>query len=258
MLNNFYAVMGNPPEVVGALNGMAGALLEEGATVEQVAIALRACRRVPYPVRLPHILERLPGHGADDGRPEPETAWAMCPKSDEASVVWTEEMMLAFDGARRLLLEGDSIAARMAFKESYAAELNKARTEGRPIKWSVSLGFDKADQVRVLSEAIEKRRIPASHAYGLLGPEQQEELRMALPSSERKQLTGEKADPQLGGFAGVLKQLADGKSIPGDLTPKRATVSGKPLTPEELKERRGVVKQQLEVVRKRYGKEQRA
>jgi hypothetical protein len=218
LLANFYAVVGNPPEVVGAMNAMAGALLEEGATVEQVSIALRTCRRVKFPVRLPHILENLPGHGVDDGRPEPENAWAMCPKSEEASVVWTAEMASAFEGARRLLLEGDAIAARMAFREAYISEVARARSEGRPIRWSASLGYDKADRVAVLTDAVAKHRLKSEHALELAGS-QFEELRMALPvETSQLHLKGEtrrEIELPVPGLPGILKALVDAKLMPG-------------------------------------------
>src|SRR4051812_43845788 len=65
-LTDFYAVMGNAPEAVGAVNVMARALLvQHQATEEQITRALFECRRSKFPVRLPHILEQLE---AMDGR----------------------------------------------------------------------------------------------------------------------------------------------------------------------------------------------
>jgi hypothetical protein len=75
LLTNFYAAMGNAPDTVGAMNAMAGALAEEGATVEQVAEALRECRKVEFPVRLPHIVNRLPGRGPKQQASEAMVAW---------------------------------------------------------------------------------------------------------------------------------------------------------------------------------------
>ena len=226
MLTSFYAVMGNAPEVVGSLNAMAGALLEEGATVTQVREALRRCRREKFPVRLPHILENLPGHGADDGRPGPELAWSMCPRSDEQSVVWTEEMATAYDGARKLLLSRDEIGARMAFKEAYEKEVSKARDNRIPVHWVVSLGWDKGDRIRALSEAVEKRRISGKNALELAG-DQYEELRMALPAGQgaAPQLTGGgngEVKLDLPGMSGMLKVLADSKAmeLPESMKPK--------------------------------------
>lgn len=250
LLSNFYAVMGNPPEVVGALNGMAGALLDESATVEQVAIALKACRRVQFPVRLPHILERLPGHGTDDGRLGVEAAWAMCPRTEEVSVVWTTEMAEAFGLCRPLLLVGDDIGARMVFKEQYPQIVARARGQNAAIQWVPSLGWDPNDRVRALSEAIEKKRITLVQAYGLLGESQQDELLSQLPVGERKLLTG-KVQPNmaiLSGFQKTLVALKENCGMP-ELTPRPERVA---LTDEQLVARKQMLLEQAEILRKRY------
>ena len=252
LLSTFYAVVGNPPEVLGALNGMAAALMEEGATVEQVAAALRQCRRVKFPVRLPHILENLPQHGTDDGRPGVELAWAMCPRSEEVSVVWTAEMAEAFGMSRALLMHGDEIGARMVFKEQYPQLVSRSRAEQAPIKWIVSLGWDAADRVRALSEAIEKKRITAAHAYGLLGPVQQDELLSQLPVPERKMLTGDVKPNQrmLSGFQKSLAVIRESTTMPELQTePRPEKVK---LTEAEMLDRREMLRQQLHTLRAKY------
>src|SRR5262249_26427399 len=58
----------------------------------------------------------------NDGRPGPEEAWARMPKGDRTeddTIVWCEEEQAAYNACRPLLLDGDLIGARMAFKESY-------------------------------------------------------------------------------------------------------------------------------------------
>src|SRR2546421_716023 len=80
-------------------------------------------------------------------------------------------MAEAFELARKLLHEHGEIAARMAFKEKYTTLLASARVESRPVKWMISLGWDKADRVRALSDAVRKQQIQPAEAYGLLGPE---------------------------------------------------------------------------------------
>jgi hypothetical protein len=147
---------------------------------EQIALALnRAVRECEW-LTFAAIIERIP-----DGRPEPETAWATCPKSEEDSVVWTSEMSAAFGVAR--LHGGNEIAGRMAFLEAYKSEVAKARLELRPVRWSFSAGSDKADRVRALAEAVTAGRMEGKHAISLAG-EQTNELRLALPETERKKL----------------------------------------------------------------------
>jgi hypothetical protein len=76
MLNSFYAVMGHAPEVVGAINQMAADLLEDGCSLEQIAYALRRCKpECKYPVRLPHIFERIPGREVSREDAEIHAAW---------------------------------------------------------------------------------------------------------------------------------------------------------------------------------------
>lgn len=77
-----------------------------------------------------------------DGRPDENEVWAIAQVSrDEAdTVVWTEEMAQAFDIARPLLIKGDEIGGRRAFKEAYKRLVNEARSINRPTKWIVSAG----------------------------------------------------------------------------------------------------------------------
>lgn len=252
MLSEFYAKMGNPPEMTGALSLMANDLLKEGISLDQIRESLRRCSmECVFPVRLPHIFQRVPGFGVNDGRPDPETAWAMCPKSDEQSVVWTDEMAVAFEGARKLLIDGDaarnksqanhnpeSIAARMAFKEAYQVEVYKARAERRPIHWTASLGWNKADRVRALSEAVVAKRLRAEHAMELAGG-QFEEMRLALPAPDRQrlQLTGEVRKEKildLPGMPGILKMLADQNELPDGIVAEARPVAARRSMEDQL------------------------
>src|SRR5438874_9680179 len=84
---------------------------------EQIMVAcLRARRELKFFPKIAELRELVgatPGSQVDDGRPGAETAWAMCPKNDEDSVVWTEEMSEAFGIANGLLRDGDAVGARM-------------------------------------------------------------------------------------------------------------------------------------------------
>jgi len=73
--------------------------------------------------------------------PGPEEAWARMPKGErmeDDSIVWCKEERLAYGACRSLLLDGDQIAARMAFKERYERELAESRSQGTPVQWTVS------------------------------------------------------------------------------------------------------------------------
>jgi hypothetical protein len=68
--------MGNAPEVPGAMNAMAADLLSDGVTPDQLDAALQRCRReCVYPVRLPHIFQRVPGRETPAPDAEMRRAW---------------------------------------------------------------------------------------------------------------------------------------------------------------------------------------
>lgn len=219
-----------------------------------------AFRRARYELRFfPKLAElrELAGaspDNANDGRPGVEEAWALCPKSEEISAVWTEEMADAFEVARKLLNDGDEIAARMAFKEKYSTLLASARFEGKPVRWSVSLGWDKNDRVRALTEAVQKNQILPRHAYGLLGPEGQDEFVAALPAPERKLLAGDvKRDlSQLTGLPRVLAELAGAKELPKDVIENPRPNYRTPIdrSPDEVRMLREKANAQVEFLRR--------
>lgn len=112
----------------------------------------------------PSRAELLATLQASDGRPGPEEAWAMIPKTDGATVVWTDEMCYASAASQPLLDDGDKVAARMAFKERYEQLVAEARAAGTPVKWSVSLGFDKSGREAPIRDAMSKGRLTAKQA----------------------------------------------------------------------------------------------
>ena len=132
---------------------------------EQILPALARCRKeVRGVLTLQDVLSRI-----DDGRPGPDTAWGMIPHDEAGSVVWTEEMRLSWHVASRLLAEGDRVAARMAFKETYVQLVQKARDAGVPVCWSPSLGHDPYGREAVLLEALSQKRLPSKFVQEQLG-----------------------------------------------------------------------------------------
>ena len=130
----------------------------------QVLAALTRCRReLKGRLTIADVITRL-----DDGRPGPEEAWAMMPRSEADTVVWTEEMAEAMGVAQPLLDEGDAIAARMAFKECYAKLVAQSRDAKRPVKWTASLGHDPLGREQVLLRAAEQGKLSQPHVAGLL------------------------------------------------------------------------------------------
>jgi hypothetical protein len=130
----------------------------------QVLGALDRCRReVKGALTLADVISRL-----DDGRPGPDEAWAMMPRDESQSVVWTDEMAVAWGVALPLLTAGDAIAARVAFRECYARVVTLARCERRPAQWRLSPGSDPAMRAAAITDAIEKGRLSREHAMALL------------------------------------------------------------------------------------------
>lgn len=126
----------------------------------QVLGALRRCRReVKGVLSVQDVVSRL-----DDGRLGAEEAWAMLPKSESDSVVWTVEMAEALRAAQPLLDDGDRVGARMAFKQAYDRLVAQARDAARPADWQVSLGHSPRSRDDALREAVERGRIGFDYA----------------------------------------------------------------------------------------------
>ncbi len=126
----------------------------------QVLPALTRCRReCKGRLTIADVLSRL-----EDGRPGVEEAWAMLPKDEQTTAVWTVEMSQASAVVHDLLDRGDEVAARMAFKEAYSKACQLARDRGEPVSWSASLGWDKGGRESVLKAAVAAGRLTQGQA----------------------------------------------------------------------------------------------
>lgn len=130
-----------------------------------VIAALTRCRKELRPGQfcLEAIISRI-----DDGRPGVEEAWAMMPLDEDKTVVWTDEMAKAFGLVMPMINEGDMVAARMSFKETYTKLVSEARANKVPVTWTASLGHDKNGREPVLLAALEKGRLSAPQVKILL------------------------------------------------------------------------------------------
>lgn len=93
LLHTFYGAVGNPPTVDGALALMAKALVAK-ASIEQITIGLDACMFEKFPVRLPHILGRIPGIDADVNA-EKRLAWEVVEKFAKKWLRWNDDRTVA-------------------------------------------------------------------------------------------------------------------------------------------------------------------
>lgn len=130
----------------------------------QVFGALERCRReVKGILSLADVISRL-----DDGRPGADEAWAMMPRDESQSVVWTDEMAVAWGIARPLIEAGEPVAARVAFRDCYNRVVTLARCERRPAQWRLSPGSDPNGRTQAIADALEKGRLSKRHAMELL------------------------------------------------------------------------------------------
>ncbi len=126
--------------------------------------ALKRCQReVTGRLSLAAIVQRI-----DDGHPGVEEAWALCPRSESSTVVWTDEIARAYGVAAPLLAQGDQVAGRLAFKEAYTQDVREARDAKRPPRWYASCGHDARERDAVLLQAVELGRLSADYAETLL------------------------------------------------------------------------------------------
>ena len=102
-------------------------------------------------------------------KPGAEEAWAMIPKGEDESVIWTQDMAVAFGAASPLMADGDMIGARMAFKEVYERELAK----NIPTKWIPSFGRDRSGREAALEQAISLKRLSLETALKFMPDSEQ-------------------------------------------------------------------------------------
>lgn len=144
----------------GAVKLMAGDLMPYPES--KVRDALLRCRReLTGRLSLAAILQRI-----DTGHLGAEDAWALCPASEEETVVWTEQIAEAWSTASRLL--PDKVAARMAFKEAYARLMRDASGEA---VWTVCLGHDRGLRCAPIQRAVESGWLTPLEAMRHIDPE---------------------------------------------------------------------------------------
>ena len=219
----------------------------------------KARREYEYP-KLPPVafIRRMAGANAQaDGRPGPEEAWARMPKGERVeddSIVWCEEERNAYGASRSLLLDGDQIGARMAFKERYEKELADARAQGRPVRWIVSPGYDIEHRLATLATAVREKRMSLKSALNFVPVERESDFARMLPPAEGKSLlTGQvEKVPDLPGLAGILAKMQMEGVVPEELKadphPPHRTPSER--SPDECRQLREKANAQIEFLKR--------
>jgi hypothetical protein len=215
---------------------------------DQLRVAFRRARYelkwFPKLAELRGLAGALPS-ALNDGRPGTEEAWVRMPKGErmeDDSVVWCEEERIAYGACRSLLLEGDLIGARMAFKERYEKELAEAQSKQRPVQWIVSVGYDVNHRLATLATAVQEKRISLGYALDFVSGERRNDFAQMLPPSEAKGfLTGEvETTLDLPGLPGILAKMQMEDMVPEELKASPGALRRKPSdrSPEEVRKLR--------------------
>jgi hypothetical protein len=137
-------------------------------TPDELETGIAACRTRTFPPTLPEFVKMC-----WVGHPSSDEAWALALKAmdENETIVWTNEIMYAWDRCRAVYEDGDKVGARMAFKAVYEGLDLSARPE-----WIVSEGFDKEKRVIAMESA---------QTSGLLGMNDQLKLTSAKQSTAK-------------------------------------------------------------------------
>jgi hypothetical protein len=217
----------------------------------------KASRDLKFFPKIAELRELALLRALNDGRPGPEEAWARMPKGnrmEDDSVVWCEEERVAYGACRSLLLDGDRIGARLAFKERYEKELAEARSHGRPVQWTMSVGYDMEHRLAALATAVQEKRMTLESALDFVSGERRNDFAQMLPSAEAKGLlTGEVNNlPNLPGLPGILAKMQMEGIVPEELKvnprPPYRTPSDRP--PDEARALREKVNAQREFLKR--------
>lgn len=173
---------------------------------------------------------------------------------EDDSVVWCDEERAAYSACRSLLLDGDQIGARMAFKERYQKELAEARSQMRPAQWTMSVGYDIDHRLVTLATAVQERRVSLDGALNFVPGERRDDFARMLPPAKAKGLLTGKVEkmPNLPGLAGILvKMRMDGampEQIEANLRPSVRTPADR--SPDEVRELREKANSQREFLKR--------
>lgn len=171
LLDAVYALHGK------SLNAPAKALFFRAMEIfplETIRVAMNAhvrdAGRGQFPPKPADLITQIECHAANDGRPGADEAWAIALRScDESETVEiTLEIMEAFTSARPVLALGDKVGSRKTFLEVYNRLVVEARSAGRPIQWTMSLGWDSSRREVPVRAAVATGRLLSSTAVALL------------------------------------------------------------------------------------------
>lgn len=190
----------SPPLSEGATALAVEALV--GFDLQAIRRAMQAHLRGPRGAFVPSPGELVALIGAEhhDGRLGAEEAWAgaLAARDEDETVVWTEEAAQAFATCRPVLLAGDEVGARMAFREAYNRLVQHARTNGMPCTWIVTQGRDPERRRVAISAAVESGILPKTELLSLPPPPRSAAALMAAPDHGHQALLSHDTEPIVG------------------------------------------------------------
>lgn len=111
-------------------------------------------------------------HGCEVQMPDcwlgSDEAWAKMPQSESESSMMTNEISQAMSYATPLIEQGESNAARMAFRDAYNRLVERAKLEGRKPAYFLSSGSDRGGRESVLCDAVKDGLISVESAIKIL------------------------------------------------------------------------------------------
>jgi len=126
-----------------------------------------AGRFMPKPADIIGHIESL----NPDGFLSSDEAWAIAlDMMDEGNtVVVTDQIMYAMPTATQIYNSGDSVGARMAFKQAYDRLLIEARAKGESPRWYPTMGHDPARRKGAIMAGIEQGLLGQNHLSAVAG-----------------------------------------------------------------------------------------
>lgn len=128
-----------------------------GCSIDEINLAWKKYRSNPANNKMPtaaQLIQNIP-----DGHPSAQESFALLPRDEDSSVVWSEEMRTAYGVCETFLREGNINGAFFAYKETYERLVQESRSMRSKPKWSASFGFNKSGRELAVVTAIEKQRI---------------------------------------------------------------------------------------------------
>lgn len=124
-------------------------------------------QRGQYPPKPADIIDQIERRNPASHRPGADEMWARVPRSDDDTVVWTEEAARAWAIASALVnpylvARPDWVAARMAFRDAYQREVERAQLARLPVCWVVSPGNDRRLLMQTVQDAVRDGLLTAS------------------------------------------------------------------------------------------------